>query len=228
MNPRLFLSLSALVALAQAAAAQAPAPGDADAETLRLLRQTIAEQTRHPDKILRTLTNDAPVTKPAAPAATPRSAAAAELERRYLAGKMSLRDYEKALARLKLQPPGLTNATANAPARSAPTIASSPKAKSPKASSGPPPALEPAFPTPPPQSTERQRKISEVESRLDDMIRAKEARERTAQTNEVKTAPGQKLTKREQLDFLLRQVVQGKLSDEEYKKERERILAEPD
>jgi hypothetical protein len=223
VNPRLFVSLSVLVALAQAAAAQAPAPGDADAETLLLLRQTIAEQTRHPDKILRTLTNDAPVAKPAASAATPRSAAAAELERRYLAGKMSQREYEKALARLQLQPPGLTNAPAKAAARPAPKIASSPKA-----SSGPPPALEPAIPTPPPQPTERQKKISEVESRLDDMIRAKEARERTAQTNEVKTAPGQKLTKRERMDFLLRQVVQGKLSDEEYKKERERILAEPD
>jgi hypothetical protein len=59
------------------------------------------------------------------------------------------------------------------------------------------------------------------------MIRQKEARERAAKTNSPPAA-GVKMSKRERLDFLLRQVVDGKLSDEQYKKEREKILAEPD
>lgn len=225
MNPRLLVTpLVVLAALAWNAAAQtppaSPAPKDANAEALRILRATIAEQTRNPDKVIRTPDEDLPVSKPAPK--TPRDAAAADLEQRYLAGKISQREYEKALARLNPPAPAGTNAL---PAK--PTAKAS-KVTSPRDTSGPPPALEPAFPTPPPQPTERQKKISEVEGKLDDMIRAKEARERAAQTNAPTGAPGQKLSKRERLDFLLRQVVQGKLSDEEYKKERERIMAEPE
>jgi len=206
------------MALTLPAAAQAPAPASQDSEALRLLRETIEAQKKNPDKVIHNFTStNPPALQPAKRALTPSEAAAAELEQRYLAGKLSQRDYEKGLARLRLGSPAANN-----------TASKNAVATSPKASSGPPPALEPAFTTPPPQPTERQKKISDVESRLDDMIRSKEARERTALTNEVKVEPGKKLTKRERLDFLLRQVVQGKLSDEEYKKERERILAEPD
>lgn len=229
MNPRLLvMPLVVVGALACNAAAQTPpanpAPKDPNAEALRILRATIAEQTKNPDKVIRTPDDDLPVSKPAP--VTPRNAAAAELEQRYLAGKISQREYEKELARLTAPGPASTNAPASR--TSAKKTSTAPKATSPRDSSGPPPAIEPAFTAPPPQSTERQKKISEVEGRLDDMIRAKEARERAAQTNAPTAAPGQKLSKRERLDFLLRQVVQGKLSDEEYKKERERIMAEPD
>jgi len=204
-----------LVLLVNPAHAQTPSPGSAEDEALRLLRQTIAEQTRNPEKIIRSPTNEVPVAKPRAPR-SPLDAAADELEQRYLAGKLSQREYEKSLARLRLSSP-VTNSTGR----------TSTTATSPKASTGTPAPIQPAIAAPAPQPTERQKKISEVESRLDDMIRSKEARER-ALTNKTTTVPGQKLTKRERLDFLLLQVVQGKLSDEEYKKERERILAEPD
>jgi len=59
------------------------------------------------------------------------------------------------------------------------------------------------------------------------MIRQKEARERAAQTNST-TVPTGNLTKRQRLDILLRQVVEGKITDEDYKKQREKILAEAD
>lgn len=204
--------------LAASLPAQSRAPAQPDAEALRLLRQTVAEQARQPDRIIRTPLDDTPpAAKAPAPPPTPRSAAAAELERRFLAGKMSAREYEKALGRLQLASPSNAPNTRVKPARDA---------ASPKATVGSPAKPDPALPKPP---TERQKKISEVESRLDDMIRAKEARERAAQTNATPAAdPGKKLTKRERLDLLLRQVVQGKLSDEEYKKERARILAEPE
>jgi hypothetical protein len=118
--------LAALVLSAEMLAAQSAG----DAETLKLLRQTIADQKRHPDKVIRTYTNlppvevksDAPASdsepapvvvaqskpKPApesnpAPAPTmtaERKAAAAELERQYLSGKLSERKYKKALEEL--------------------------------------------------------------------------------------------------------------------------------
>ena len=59
------------------------------------------------------------------------------------------------------------------------------------------------------------------------MIRQKEARESASKTN-APPATGAKLTKRQRLDYLLRQLIDGKLSDAEYKKEREKILAEPE
>lgn len=198
-----------------------------ETNTLNVLRQTIAEQQRHPDKIIRTPTNlpsaflasaqlDSPALKAASPseAQVPTKASAtAALEKQYLEGKLTGRQYQKALGELER----MDNST---------VPGKSPKAvTSPKAGRGPQPAMEPAIPTPPPQPTEKQRKVSEVESRLDAMIKEKQARDRAAETN-APAAPGPKASKRERLDFLLKQVVTGKLSDEEYKKEREKILAE--
>ena len=204
-------------------------PTGSDTNTLDVLRQTLAEQQRHPDKIIRTPTNlpaalpastesEMPALKQgtASVAQLPtKSSAAAALEKQYLEGKLTGRQYQKALADLERKD------SSGSPAKSPKLV------KSPKAGSGPSPALEPAIPTPPPQPTEKQRKVSDVESRLDVMIKEKEARDRAAQTN-TPAAPGPKATKRERLDFLLKQVVAGKLSDEEYKKEREKILAEPE
>lgn len=193
----------------------------ADTNVLKALRATLAEQQRHPDRIIHSATNapasqaqpvDAPVFQPSPPPGGPvstKAAAAAALERQYLEGKLSARQYQKALAELDR-------------ANKAPVVTASPKA-----STGPQPALEPVIPTAPPKQTEKQKKVSDVESKLDAMIKEKEARDRAAQTN-APAAPGPKATKRERLDFLLKQVVAGKLGDEEYKKEREKILAEPE
>jgi len=148
-----------------------------------------------------------------------KKAAAAELERQYLNGKLSARQYQKALA--ELENPSKPPAGESKP-KPAPATASTP----PK----PPPGQGVASPTPatpPPQPATNQQRVSEVETKIDEMIRQKEARESAAKTNAT-PAPGAKLTKRQRLDFLLRQVVEGKLSDEQYKKEREKVLAEPD
>ncbi|MEY2408460.1 MAG: hypothetical protein QOF48_1130 [Verrucomicrobiota bacterium] len=206
--------------------AQAPAGTGtgADTNSMKLLRQTIADQKRFPDKVIRTYTNvppehaqpvspasiappDVPVFKPEpAPAAlsTPHAAAAAALERQFLDGKLSARQYQKALADL------------DRPNSAPPKTTSNPKLPPAPAPSGPAAAVP-----------GRQQKVSDVEARIDEMIRQKEAREKAAQTNAV-TAPAGVQTKRQRLDFLLRQVVEGKLSDEEYKKQREKILSEPD
>ncbi len=222
----------------------AQSTGDSDA--LKLLRQTIADQKLYPDKVIRTYTNlppaevksaapaseaaplavaqskPAPESKPAPPPAVPpadKKAAAAELERQFLNGKLSARKYQKALAELE-------NPSKPPAGQASPKPAPTTTATAPKPSSGPAVA-PPTTPVPPPQPAANQKRVSEVEARIDEMIRQKEARERAAKTNSP-PAPGVKLSKRERLDSLLRQVVEGKLSDEQYKKEREKILAEPE
>jgi hypothetical protein len=144
-----------------------------------------------------------------------KKSAAAELERQFLNGKLTARQYQKALAELD-QPSKPAAGQAASTSKPAPTTLPSPSTS---------PGV--AAPASPPQATAEQKRVSEVEARIDEMIRQKEARERAAKTN-APPAPGVKLSKRERLDFLLRQVVEGKLSDEQYKKEREKILAEPE
>lgn len=231
-----------LLAAALAISSTLGAQSADDSDSLKLLRQTIADQKRNPDKVIRTYTNlppaevtnalpareAAPLTLPtsktvaqsktASPSAMPRAekkAAAAELERQFLNGKLSARQYQKALAELDKPSKPAAGQAASTP-KPAPTTLPGP-------STGP----GAAAPASPPPDAANQKRVSEVEARIDEMIRLKEARERAAKTNTA-PAPGVKLSKRERLDFLLRQVVEGKLSDEQYKKEREKILAEPE
>jgi hypothetical protein len=67
--------------------------------------------------------------------------------------------------------------------------------------------------------------IQDVETKIDELIRLKEAREQGTNTNSA--APAGPLTKRQRLDAALRLHIEGKLSDAEYKQRREKILLEP-
>jgi len=245
-------STKALLVAVVLGAGSLAAQSQGESESLKLLRQTIADQKRYPDKVIRTYTNlppaeaksagptteappvaivaqskPAPEPKTAPPSPPPSSenatadkkAAAAELERQFLNGKISARKYQKALA--ELENPSKPPATQAKP-KPAPTTAATP----PKPSSGPG-IVTPTTPESPVQPAANQKRVSEVEAKIDDMIRQKEARESASKTN-APPAPAAPLTKRQRLDFLLRQVVDGKLSDAEYKKEREKILAEPE
>jgi len=266
--------LAAVVVGTGTLAAQTQSSGESD--SLKRLRQIIAEQKQNPDKVIRDINTNpppaeatnaasgqkgAPTTgpasrpplefKPAPPPEPPtgKKAAAAELERQFLNGKLSERKYKKALAELDnpSNPPAsqtktkpapstattlpTTTATTPAPTTTATTPAPTTAATPPTTAvtpSKPPPGQSVVTPTTPPQPAANQKSVSEVEARIDEMIRQKEARERAAKTTNAPPAAGVKSTKRERLDFLLRQVVDGKLSDAEYKKEREKILAEPE
>lgn len=140
----------------------------------------------------------------------------AEMERLYLDGKISAKEFQKYLRNQKLRPvmaqPSLTTPAAPAPAPSAPAPAAPTVT----------PTNAPATPTPSPAEGT----LTEVERRLDEMIRAHEARQKAA-TNQPAGPPELK-TKRQKLDYILRQLVEGKISEEEYKAQREKILAEPD
>ena len=153
---------------------------------------------------------------PANPAAPPpvvgdsaSSRSFAEMERMYLDGKISAKEFQKYLRDQKLRPvqgEGPLPATAK-PVKPAPTLTDTNA-----------PVLTPVGPSP--------GTMTDVEKRLDELIRAQEAREKAA-TNKVSTTTGPK-TKREKLDDLLKQLVEGKISDEDYKAQREKILAEPE
>src|SRR6185436_16902983 len=75
--------------------------------------------------------------------------------------------------------------------------------------------------------TPQQAKISEVEARIDQMLQQKEAREKAALTNAVSATnniPVGPQTKRQRMDALLRQFVEGTLPEAEYNAKRAKIL----
>jgi hypothetical protein len=77
-----------------------------------------------------------------------------------------------------------------------------------------------------PTSAAEQKKMSEVEGKLDELSRLKAQRDQSA-TNSPAAASAP-LTKRQRLDVLLRQLIEGKITDAEYKEKREKIVLEPD
>ena len=93
-------------------------------------------------------------------------------------------------------------------------------------------APEPAIATPPPVPNPNLKKLSDVDLKIEEMMQRKLERDKAAAaaaaalpTSNPNGAP---LSKRQRLDLLLRQVVEGKLTDEEYKAAREKIAVEPD
>jgi hypothetical protein len=91
------------------------------------------------------------------------------------------------------------------------------------------PAATPATPAPG-LTKPQQEKISEVETRIDEMLRQKEAREKAALTNATDATnniPATPQTKRQRLDLLLKQFIEGKIPEAEYNEKRAKILAEP-
>lgn len=230
--------LAALLGLALSIQAQlAPKTNSTQAEALELLRRTIREQQDNPNKIIRTFTNPAVSTVTGTP--SPRIT----LERQYLDGQLTAKQYQKALAQLEKDEKLLATETARrarsatatpatsftngaaAPAQSALTNRTAPPrgAEAPTNSS---PAVAPATAQP----TPRQKEISDVEARIDEMLRLKAEREKAAtnsiasQTNNTPTGPQ---TKRQRLDDLLKQYVAGSVTDADYKVRREKILSEP-
>jgi hypothetical protein len=77
----------------------------------------------------------------------------------------------------------------------------------------------------PPESPEQQKKINDAEGKADELMRLKAQRDKAPTNAPPSTVP---LTKRQRLDALLRQVIEGKITDAEYREKREKIIAEPD
>ncbi len=224
------LAIGTVTASAQAPAApkKTNAP---NAEAMELLRRVIAEQQKNPDKIIRI---------PASTNALPVKATKADLERQYLAGQLSAKQYQKALdqldkeeqkhaAELEKQRKREAQQAAKAAAAAAAAAAKKPaEAKAPVTAPAPPLL---AATNAPAEQTLEQKKLSEVEARIDEMLRKKAEREKAAVNNAAPTtnSPAKTpLTKRQRMDALLKQMIDGKISEADYSAQRAKLLAEPD
>jgi hypothetical protein len=137
----------------------------------------------------------------------PRPGTQAELERLYLDGKITAKQFQKYLLEQERQAQTAAKTSPSKPSVSPPTR----------------PTVPPAASAPAEQST-----ISEVEKKMDELIRLKTAREQATNSSGSATnatAAGPK-TQRQQLDDLIRQYIEGKLTDAEYKERREKIISE--
>jgi hypothetical protein len=214
---------------------------DPNAQAVEVLRKTMEELDKNPKvlekarrdieadtkaaaaaaKTQRTSLNPAPSAPAPAPQSQPLPTGTAtpaqplptfaEMEQMYLDGKISAKDFQKYLQNMKVTQL-LTNT-----ARS-PSVAATAKP--------PPPAVTNApdlAPVPGPE--EPKTAVTEVEKKLDELIRAQAEREKAA-TNAPPPTTGPK-TKRQRLDDLLKQLIDGKISDEDYKTQRQKILNEP-
>lgn len=131
----------------------------------------------------------------------------AEMEKLYLEGKINAKDFQKYLQGQRIRPPTAAGSVESG------------------ASKGP------AMPTPTnavatPEGRTAPAAMTDVEKKLDELIRAQDAREKAA-TNVPSAVTGPK-TKRQKLDDLLKRLIENKVSEEDYKAERQKILAEPD
>jgi hypothetical protein len=225
----------------------AQTPKEAQAREVDILRRTIAEQQSHPGEVIRTPQTFAYSTN------SVYAARRADLERQYLEGKLTAKQYQKALEQLRQEErkhPAAAAAAAPAPVAAAkqttappapaPAAVSTPapapapaaaRAGAPKGTVAPAAVVPPATPPGAEATTPQQKTVSDVESKLDEMLRLKAAREKAALTNTVATTnavPGAPQTRRQRLDAILRQLVNGQISEADYNTKRAQILAEPD
>jgi len=209
---------------------------------MEVLRRTIAEQQSNPGQIIRT---------PQTPAFTTNSTFAsqrADLERQYLDGKLTAKQYQKALDQLRQDERRRAAAGASArpveakPAAPGPATAAVAAPKPPPARPLDPPASAPGAatatatarpagnPSAAPAPAAAPKTVSEVESKLEEMLRLKEARDRAALTNAASStnaSPAEAQTKRQRLDAILRQLVNGQITEADYNAKRAKIVAEP-
>ena len=224
------LAIGTVTASAQAPAApkKTNAP---NAEAMELLRRVIAEQQKNPDKIIRI---------PASTNALPVKATKADLERQYLAGQLSAKQYQKALdqldkeeqkhaAELEKQRKREAQQAAKAAAAAAAAAAKKPAEVKAPVTAPAPPLL--AATNAPAEQTLEQKKLTEVEARIDEMLRKKAEREKAALNNAAAptNSPAKTLlTKRQRMDALLKQMIDGKISEADYTAQRSKLLVEPD
>ncbi len=191
-------------------------------EAIELLRRVIAEQQKNPDKIIRL-----PASGTNAPAPAP-ATTRTELERQYLAGQLTAKQYQKALDQFtkeeqrraaELEKKRKRDVEASVP-KPAPVTASKPAGEKTGAAIVVPFRNAPAEPTP------EQKKVSEVEARIEEMMRQKAAREKATTT--TNSAPAGPLTKRQRMDALLKEMIDGKITEAEYGARRGKLLTEPD
>ncbi|HEY0455966.1 MAG TPA: hypothetical protein VGE41_06295 [Verrucomicrobiae bacterium] len=213
----LLLAIGISATLFQVPPVRAAASDDREKQAVDLLRQKLDAATGKPAETVMAQANSR----------GSRPASYAEMEQLYLQGKISSRQYEKYMKENPVDPAKM--APPSAPLKT-PPMATAPKPTTPPPSAVvvPKPApttVNPANPptaTPPP-AVDPNAKVSEIEKKMDDIIKQKEARDKAAATA---PAPEPK-TKRDKLNLLLRQYIDGKVTEQEYNQKREKLLEEP-
>jgi hypothetical protein len=180
-----------------------------------------------------------------------------EIEKQYLDGKISAKQFQKYLQDHKVAPAKAPVATSpdnttrpverlrqeTAKSKAADPVAvaktntiappaavqtTAAKVQAPPAS---PPAAVPA-PTVGKADPAGKSALSEVEAKMEELLQLKAAREKAALTNAMAATNGAAkptaLTKRQRLDEVLKLYVEGKIPETEYRARRAKILAEPE
>jgi hypothetical protein len=223
--------------------AQTPPANKNDAQAQELLRRAAGQQQASPAKASPSTAAPVVTNTPVLSVGHPTRA---ELDRQYLDGRLTAKQFQKALAvwLQEEQKRSVTEAekqrkeavqrpqqTSKAPPAAVAAKAPLTRATSPRDGAATPVATPPPGPSSPSaEPTPQQARISEVEARIDQMLRQKEAREKAALTNAAaatNNVPAGPLTKRQRMDALLRQFVEGTLPEAEYNARRAKILAEP-
>jgi hypothetical protein len=168
-----------------------------------------------------------------------------QAQQQYLDGKMTAKEFQRYLETHKVDPASVSEGdaqkqvlgVASKPSRE--SADGQPKSGAANAPPGPPPAPAPGPTVKPAQAATDAApqpgaaSLTEVENKMDELLRLKEARDAAAATNAsppaaTNSAAAAPKTKRERLNDLLRQVVDGKITDAEYKEKRSKIVSEPD
>jgi len=184
-----------------------------------------------------------------------RLATPAELERLYLEGKITAKEYQRRLADYKAQDATLRGkdpqtgalevlkkdaakakdtakakdaAAAKDAAKTKEAAAAKAKAAAAKEITKEPPKNPPpvtALPVPKPEDAPEHKALTDAEKKFDQLLEKKAEREKGVK---AATPTPEPKTKREKLDALLRQLVDGKLTEAEYEQKRAKLVAEPD
>ena len=174
----------------------------------------LTEDQRKAQELLKKTIEERQKNNPAPPANAPaHRLTQAEIEQQYLAGKITAKQFQQYLRQQPTTKPQVSPEKQAEALQMLRTLTG--KTNTPPAAAGKiiEPVAEPANPA-----------ITDVETKIQELEKAKAAREKN--TN-APTASAPK-TKREKLDALLKQFVDGKISDAEYKERRAKLISEPD
>src|SRR3954465_13243429 len=192
------MRIGAALAQGQAPPPQQPSLTEDQRKAQELLKKTIEERQKNNAQTNASLN---------APRLTQ-----AEIEQQYLTGKITAKQFQQYL---RQQPGGRTQASPEKQAEALQMLRSlTGKTDPPPTAPGKPgtgpiaieaPPIEPANPA-----------ITDVEGKIRELEKLKEAREKANATNAPPANADAPKTKREKLDALLKQFVDGKISDAEY------------
>jgi hypothetical protein len=214
---RLCLLLAA-ISLVQLAA-RAETPEERQKKALDTLRQRVAEESARPrSSVYAPLDpNGSLQVAQADPSSQKNAPSYAEMEKQYLNGKISQRQYQRYLREHPVDPAAQKQVVNVVPAPG--TVKVAPPITAPAINPSPKPPV-----VTPPSAAETTNKLNDVEAKMDELIKQKEARDKALKS--AAPAPEPK-TKRDKLNAILKLYVDEKINEQEYNQRRQKILAEP-